>query len=590
MTTSAPLSTDTADSRASRLRLALCAWEIGHPGSGFGVKIGGLGHVVEELPPELIRVAAQRGLDLEIELLSPCFAHYDRSRLTQLPLHPAVTLEGHTFTFDVFEHRFRHRITLPGGRSRTVEVRSIYFWDDWQLRWTNAHAVYPDDPWMGMKLYSALGQAMAGYIRQGDFRTVHLHDYHVGLVPFFLGDELLQKLPVHLTVHNGAYQGICPPPWGGPRALELLGLPGQLFGHYFSFFDNLNPLRACILKVHERGGKVTTVSGDLAATWGYAAELRESWDQLWQRASVQLGRPPARLFLPNHHMDVFEKIPILGITNGLGECSRAAVMPELTARVLRERKTQAGGAPLFDDPQVEMEMLRRDHTFDVDHLDVKSELRGLLHREVFRRPTEGEPAILSAVGRLVQQKNFALIADVIPRIVGWDPHVRFVLMGRADDDEGRRVEARFRELAARHPERVAFVSTFNPVLAKLVMAGSDFSLIPSRFEPCGLTDYEAALLGTIPICHATGGLTKIRHCGYLYEWLDIGDWWGECDAFADKVREAIDRFRQDPKGHRRLMVAAMQTDTSWDKSAGQYLDLYLAALRPPATLDMPRFA
>jgi glycogen synthase len=280
-------------------------------------------------------------------------------------------------------------------------------------------------------------------------------------------------------------------------------------------------------------------------------------------------------------MDVFEKIPILGITNGLGKRNRADQMPELTAATLRQMKSLPGGGPLFSDPLVQKEMLWHDHTFDVKHLNVKEELRGLLHQEVFHRPIEGEPVILSAVGRLVQQKNFGLVADVIPRIVEWDPQARFVLMGEADDDEGRRVKARFRELAARYPGRVAFLSAFNPVLAKLVMGGSDFSLIPSRFEPCGLTDYEAALVGTIPICHATGGLTKIRHCGYVYEWLDIGDWSGECEAFAGKVREAIDVFRRDPNAHRTLMKAAMETDTSWDKSAGQYIDLYLAALRVP---------
>ena len=56
-----------------KLRVALAAWEIGRASSGFGTKIGGLGQIVEELPPELVRAAYDRGLDLEIETLSPCF-------------------------------------------------------------------------------------------------------------------------------------------------------------------------------------------------------------------------------------------------------------------------------------------------------------------------------------------------------------------------------------------------------------------------------------------------------------------------------------------------------------------------------------
>ena len=148
--------------------------------------------------------------------------------------------------------------------------------------------------------------------------------------------------------------------------------------------------------------------------------------------------------------------------------------------------------------------------------------------------------------------------------------------------EGQRQEVRFRALAAQHPGQVRFDDSFNPVLAKLVTAGSDFALVPSRFEPCGLTEWEAALVGTLPICRATGGLTKIRHCGWLYDWLDLGDWWGEVDAFFAVIREALGVFRTEPHEHLRRMRAGLRTDTSWDASALRYVELYLAALAPPS--------
>ena len=93
-----------------KLRVAMPAWEIGRVSSGLGVKIGGLGVIVEELPLELVKAAARQNIDLEIETLTPCFAHYDKSQLTKLDLHLPVTLEGHTFEFDVYEHVF------PDGR------------------------------------------------------------------------------------------------------------------------------------------------------------------------------------------------------------------------------------------------------------------------------------------------------------------------------------------------------------------------------------------------------------------------------------------------------------------------------------------
>ena len=78
-----------------KLRVAMPAWEIGRTGSGLGAKIGGLGVIVEELPPELVRAASKQGLELEIETLSPCFAHYDKSQLTRLDLRLPVRVARH---------------------------------------------------------------------------------------------------------------------------------------------------------------------------------------------------------------------------------------------------------------------------------------------------------------------------------------------------------------------------------------------------------------------------------------------------------------------------------------------------------------
>lgn len=559
-----------------KLRVALCAWEIGRPASGLGVKVGGLGHVVEELPAEVTRMAVEQGLDLEVETLSPCFAHFDKRRLSLLPSRLPVTLDGQTFEMAAFEHLFRQDIAFPDGSHREVAFRCVYFWDEWQLGWTRADAVYPSDPRMGLRLYAAVGQAMAGYIRGGDFQTVHLHDYHVGLVPFYLGDDFLRDVPVHLTIHNGSYQGITPG-LDGVDTLNRLALPGsRLFSRYFDFFSTLNPMRACMLKVHEQGGRITTVSGDLQGSWGYAAELREDHASIAWRAGVLKNAPPVKVFVPNHHQDLFEKLPIAGITNGLATRARPEQMPELKADYLRSLKAKRGGGPLFQNRWVEEELLRADHGFDAAHLEVKQHLRRLVCHEVFGYEVPGYPVVFCAVGRLVAQKNFRLIAEIIPRVLDLDPLGRFLIVAKADeqDADSKAVEAWFFELAARYPSRVYFNNDFNPLLAKLVMAGSDFALVPSRFEPCGLTDYEAALLGTIPICRATGGLTKIRHCGYLYDWLDIGDWAGEVSAFFGTVRRAIEVFRHDHGRHRQLIELAMGTDTSWDRSAAQYVELY----------------
>jgi glycogen synthase len=121
---------------------------------------------------------------------------------------------------------------------------------------------------------------------------------------------------------------------------------------------------------------------------------------------------------------------------------------------------------------------------------------------------------------------------------------------------------------------VYFNMAFNQALSRLILAGGDFCLIPSRFEPCGLVDYEASLLGNIVIGRATGGLTKVRHCAYLYDWLDISDRFGEAVAFFGQIAAALTTYRQHPALHTELIHMAMAIDASWQHSAQQYVDMY----------------
>lgn len=542
------------------------AWEIGRVNSGLGTKIGGLAVVVEELPAELVKAASKQNIELEIELLSPCFGYHDKKKLTKLDLKVPVTLNAHTFEFEVYEHIF------PDGQ------KVVYFWDDLQLNWTTPSAIYPSDPQMGLKLYSSVSQAMAGYIKQGNFDTIHLHDYHVGLIPFYLGDEYLQEVPVHFTIHNATYQGIIPLIGDGYNSLKRINLPGEkLFHKYFDFFDNLNLMKACMLKVHETGGKTTTVSGDIAGTWGYAAELEQSHQQVLAKAYAQKGSPPGEVFVPNRCLDLFEKLPVAGITNGMGDQNRPENLPELKAKVLkRMQKKREVANPIFTNPVTQSEMLAHDHSFDVNSLPVKTELKRLLHLEAFGAEPGFDPILITAVGRLVEQKNLGLVADIIERTLAYDHGIKFIILASAPEGDatGKVIEARFFRLTKMYPHRVYFNNSFNLPLSKLIFAGGDFSLIPSRFEPCGLVDYESSLLGNIVIGRATGGLTKVTHCGYLYEWLDISDPAGEADAFFSQIKAAIDTYRQSPSRHQELIRTAMAIDAGWDMSAAHYVHMY----------------
>jgi glycogen synthase len=564
-----------SEPKKNRLKVAMPAWEIGRVESGLGVKIGGLAAVVEELPPALIDAAARQNIALTIETLTPCFAQYDRSMLTDTGLTYPTYLDGSQFDFQVYKHSFPLSGEKRGGQRITV----VYFWNETLLNWTSAQAIYADDPVMAVSLYAAVAQAMAAYIAQGKFETIHSHDYHAGLIPFYLGDEFLNRVPHHFTVHNATYQGLVPVRGNGYHALSRLGLPGPALYHkYFDYFDHLNLMKAVLLKTHEGLGKVTTVSGDLAGTWGYAAELRRSHQEVVERAkSLSQAGYVHEVFVPNRNLVVFEMVPIAGITNGLSATNRPEHLKELKGSVLQEIQASRGpNRPLFNHPIVLDEMLAGDHHYDCGSLDVKAELKRLLHLEAFGAEPDLEPIILTVVGRLVGQKNLGLVADVVERTLAYDPGAQFTILASAPegDPEGKSTEARFFRLAQLYPSRVYFNNGFNMPLSKLILAGGDFCLIPSRFEPCGLVDYEASLLGTVVIGHLTGGLAKVRDVAFLYEWLDVGDRQGEATAFFDQVRQAIDLYRRQPDQFRQLRLRAMATDASWDTAATQYVNMY----------------
>ena len=189
---------------------------------------------------------------------------------------------------------------------------------------------------------------------------------------------------------------------------------------------------------------------------------------------------------------------------------------------------------------------------------------------------EGE-LLLGVVSRLTEQKGVDLVAEVVPDLsrVG----AKLVLLGSGDPA----LEERFRWLADRFGEDLSVEIGFDPALARRILAGADAVLMPSRFEPCGLTQMYAMRYGAIPIVNPVGGLRDTV--------IDTGDRKlaaGEGTGFimtgpsAPALRGAIARagamHRRGPAGWGRLVRAAMSRDLSWTEPAGRYLKLYRALL------------
>ena len=134
------------------------------------------------------------------------------------------------------------------------------------------------------------------------------------------------------------------------------------------------------------------------------------------------------------------------------------------------------------------------------------------------------------------------------------------------------VEAQVRALARRFPGQVGAFIGFEEGLARQMFAGADFLLMPSRFEPCGLSQMYAQRFGCLPIAHATGGLVDTVEdgvTGFLFN-----------EPTADGMRRCVERalrtFRR-PELLKAMRRAAMLKPSGWDVAGQQYLDLYREA-------------
>jgi starch synthase len=177
--------------------------------------------------------------------------------------------------------------------------------------------------------------------------------------------------------------------------------------------------------------------------------------------------------------------------------------------------------------------------------------------------------VIGLISRLTDQKGLDLIAEIIQDFLAMD--VQFVILGTGEPKYHLLLE----ELRAAYPSKLSVALKFDNRLAKLIYAGSDMFLMPSRFEPCGLGQMIAMKYGTIPLVRKTGGLADTvenlspdgkKGTGFVFE-----DYKGEDLLFI--LKRATEAFHQ-PKLWTELVQRAMKQDFSWDASARKYLEIY----------------
>ena len=209
--------------------------------------------------------------------------------------------------------------------------------------------------------------------------------------------------------------------------------------------------------------------------------------------------------------------------------------------------------------------------YTAEDVSGKAADKAALQKALGLRP-EPETPIIAMVSRLVTHKGLDLIREVMGDIM--ELPVQFVLLGSGD----AAYEDFFRHAAERWPERMAIRLGYDEALSMAIYAGADLFLMPSRSEPCGLSQMIAMHYGTVPIVRETGGL---KDTVQPYEaWRDAGTGFTFANySSADMLhvlREAVYLYKDYPDAFARLRRRAMERDFSWNRSAGDYLKIYAA--------------
>lgn len=347
--------------------------------------------------------------------------------------------------------------------------------------------------------------------------VVHCHDWQAALVPLYLRtcfqDTDVGRAISVLTIHNLKFQGI----YDRKKIQYWSGLPDYVFNKDCMI---QNWLDANMLK----GGiaysnKVTTVSNTYA----------------WEIQTEEYGEGLAE------HLR-YHNNKILGIVNGIDTDIWNPATDKLLAADYDEKSA-------IKNKKVNKKALQESLGLDVDE-----------HKMV-----------IGLISRLTNQKGLDLVNDVIPGIM--DEHTQVVVLGTGDSQ----YENTFRYYENKYKGNFCAYIAYNENVAHNIYAGCDALLVPSRFEPCGLTQLIAMRYGAVPIVRETGGLKDTVQPYNMFENTGNGFTFDryESGLLYDAINRAKTLYFENRKSWDDMVIRDMNKDVSWEKSAKQYKDMYV---------------
>jgi len=202
-------------------------------------------------------------------------------------------------------------------------------------------------------------------------------------------------------------------------------------------------------------------------------------------------------------------------------------------------------------------------------------------RARLRLDDDSKALVLGVVSRLSWQKGLDLLLECLPTL--FEENIQLALLGAGDAD----LETAFRAAASSHPGRIGLFLGYDEGLAHLVQAGCDALLVPSRFEPCGLTQLCALRYGAVPVVARVGGLADtIVDANEMALAAGVATGVQFAAGSAARLAHALRRaaaLHRDAASWKMLQANGMATDVSWDAPARHYADLYRALIRVNAS-------
>ena len=345
---------------------------------------------------------------------------------------------------------------------------------------------------------------------------VHCNDWQTGLAPAYMKLTENSSAKSLISLHNMAFQGTYAPHW-----VTSLGLPSIGFSiEGFEYHGQLSFLKAGIFYADA----ISTVSPRYAkeiqtAAFGFGLE-----GLLTQRGDE-----------------------IVGILNGI--------------------ETDEWN-PASDKYLVEH--------YNSTEISGKKEVKKALQDKLGLHIDANAP-LLGVVSRLTYQKGLDMLLPQLQSLI--DSGCQFVLLGGGESQ----LEIAFQHLAAINPGHISVTIGYNEPLSHQIMAGSDMFIMPSRFEPCGLNQLYGLAYGTPPIVNATGGLAdSVIDSNQTHLDNNTANGFVMVEASINGLKACIQRalhiFNHDKETWYKIQKNGMLQDLSWDKSAQEYLALYLKLL------------